>query len=170
MTDEALPLAGLRVVDLSRALAGPFCAMILADLGAEVVKIEPTPEGEMVRKWGPFKDGISVYYLSIHRNKRSLAVNFRDARGLELVLDDKMRVCDVERQKLARRELVVEPVHRPILKIGQRIVARDERRRDGRKHHDEHDGDAEPGASIGAQVARGAAHSGFPSSGGVSGR
>jgi len=82
---QALPLAGLRVVDLSRALAGPFCAMILADLGADVVKIEPTPQGEMVRKWGPFKDGISVYYLSIHRNKRSLAVNFRDARGLELI-------------------------------------------------------------------------------------
>ncbi len=82
---EKLPLAGLRVVDLSRALAGPFCAMILADLGADVVKVEPTPDGEMVRKWGPFKDGISVYYLSIHRNKRSLAVNFRDARGLELI-------------------------------------------------------------------------------------
>lgn len=82
---EPLPLAGLRVVDLSRALAGPFCSMILADLGAEVVKIEPLPEGEMVRKWGPFKDGISVYYLSIHRNKRSLAVNFRDPRGLELI-------------------------------------------------------------------------------------
>jgi crotonobetainyl-CoA:carnitine CoA-transferase CaiB-like acyl-CoA transferase len=82
---DSLPLAGLRVLDLSRALAGPFCAMILADLGADVVKIEPTPEGEMVRKWGPFKDGISVYYLSIHRNKRSLAVNFRDPRGLELI-------------------------------------------------------------------------------------
>jgi formyl-CoA transferase len=82
---DSLPLSGLRVVDLSRALAGPFCAMILADLGADVVKIEPTPEGEMVRKWGPFKDGISLYYLSIHRNKRSLAVNFRDARGLELI-------------------------------------------------------------------------------------
>jgi crotonobetainyl-CoA:carnitine CoA-transferase CaiB-like acyl-CoA transferase len=82
---EALPLAGLRVVDLSRALAGPFCAMILADLGADVVKIEPTPDGEMVRGWGPFQDGVSVYYLSIHRNKRSLAVNFRDARGLELI-------------------------------------------------------------------------------------
>lgn len=82
---DGLPLAGLRVLDLSRALAGPFCAMILADLGADVVKIEPTPEGEMVRKWGPFKDGISVYYLSIHRNKRSLAVNFRDPRGLELI-------------------------------------------------------------------------------------
>ncbi len=80
-----LPLAGLRVLDLSRALAGPFCAMILADLGADVIKIEPTPEGEMVRGWGPFKDGISVYYLSIHRNKRSLAVNFRDPEGLGLI-------------------------------------------------------------------------------------
>ena len=80
-----LPLAGLRVLDLSRALAGPFCAMILADLGADVIKIEPTPDGEMVRGWGPFKDGISVYYLSIHRNKRSLAVNFRDPAGLDLI-------------------------------------------------------------------------------------
>lgn len=59
--------------------------MILADLGADVVKIEPTPDGEMVRGWGPFKDGISVYYLSIHRNKRSLALNFRDPKGLDLI-------------------------------------------------------------------------------------
>jgi len=85
MSETELPLAGLRVLDLSRALAGPFCAMILADLGADVVKIEPAPDGEMIRGWGPFKDGISVYYLSIHRNKRSLAINFRDARGLDLI-------------------------------------------------------------------------------------
>ena len=85
MPPPPLPLAGLRVLDLSRALAGPFCAMILADLGADVIKIEPTPEGEMVRGWGPFKDGISVYYLSIHRNKRSLAINFRDPKGLALI-------------------------------------------------------------------------------------
>ena len=82
---SALPLAGLRVIDLSRALAGPFCATILADLGADVIKIEPSPDGEMVRGWGPFQDGISVYYLSIHRNKRSLAINFRDPKGLELI-------------------------------------------------------------------------------------
>ncbi|MBL8386472.1 MAG: CoA transferase [Burkholderiales bacterium] len=82
---SALPLAGLTVLDLSRALAGPFCATILADLGATVIKIEPTPDGEMVRGWGPFQDGISVYYLSIHRNKKSLAVNFRDPAGLELI-------------------------------------------------------------------------------------
>ena len=85
LPSASLPLAGLKVLDLSRALAGPFCGMILADLGADVIKIEPTPKGEMVRQWGPFKDEISVYYLSIHRNKRSLAVNFRDPRGLELI-------------------------------------------------------------------------------------
>ena len=83
--NRPLPLENLRVLDLSRALAGPFCAMILGDLGADVVKAEPSPEGEMIRKWGPFKDGISVYYLSIHRNKRSLAVDFRQPRGLELL-------------------------------------------------------------------------------------
>ena len=82
---SALPLAGLTVLDLSRALAGPFCATILADLGAEVIKIEPSPDGEMVRGWGPFQNGISVYYLSIHRNKKSLAVNFRDPAGLQLI-------------------------------------------------------------------------------------
>jgi crotonobetainyl-CoA:carnitine CoA-transferase CaiB-like acyl-CoA transferase len=80
-----LPLEGLIVLDLSRALAGPFCAMILADLGAEVIKVEPSPNGEMVHKWGPFKDGVSAYYLSIHRNKKSLALNFRDPRGIELL-------------------------------------------------------------------------------------
>jgi formyl-CoA transferase len=80
-----LPLAGVKVLDLTRALAGPFSTMILADLGADVIKVEPTPDGEMVRGWGPFKEGISAYYLSIHRNKRSLVVNFRDPLGLELL-------------------------------------------------------------------------------------
>jgi formyl-CoA transferase len=58
--------------------------MILADLGAEVIKVEP-PGGEMIRGWGPFKEGISVYYLSIHRNKRSLVVNFRNPKALDLL-------------------------------------------------------------------------------------
>ena len=89
----ALPLAGVKVLDLTRALAGPFCTMILADLGAEVIKVEPTG-GEMIRGWGPFKDGISVYYLSVHRNKRSLVVNFRDPAGLEL-LREMIRDVDV---------------------------------------------------------------------------
>lgn len=90
----ALPLAGVRVLDLSRALAGPFCSTILADMGADVVKVEPTPNGEMVRSWGPFKEGISIYYLSVNRNKRSLALDFR-APGAMALLADMASVADV---------------------------------------------------------------------------
>lgn len=82
---QALPLAGLRVLDLSRALSGPFCSMILGDLGAEVVKVEPAPHGDMVRQWGPFAEDTSVYYLSGNRNKKSVALNFRDPEGLAIV-------------------------------------------------------------------------------------
>ena len=78
----SLPLNGIRVLDLSRALAGPFCSMILGDLGADVVKVEPLPDGEMIRGWGPFDREISTYFLSVNRNKRSLALNFRDPEGL----------------------------------------------------------------------------------------
>jgi len=59
--------------------------MILGDLGADVVKIEPASSGDMVRSWGPFTEGISVYYLSVNRNKRSVAVDFRNAEGLGLI-------------------------------------------------------------------------------------
>ncbi len=81
------PLDQLRVLDLTRALSGPFCAMILADLGADVVKVEPLPDGEMVRSWGPFHEGIGVFYLSVNRNKRSLAVDFRSEAGRELIAE-----------------------------------------------------------------------------------
>ena len=80
-----LPLEGIRILDLTRALAGPFCTMILGDLGATVIKTEPTQGGDMSRSWGPYHDGIGVFYLSINRNKQSLAVNFREPRGLELL-------------------------------------------------------------------------------------
>ena len=59
--------------------------MVLGDLGADVVKVEPTIVGDMIREWGPYDQGISVYYLSANRNKRGVAVNFRDERGLELL-------------------------------------------------------------------------------------
>lgn len=78
----ALPLEGTRVLDLTRALAGPYCTMILADMGAEVIKVEPTPNGEMCRTWGPFEQGQSVYYTAVNRNKKSLAVDFRKPEGL----------------------------------------------------------------------------------------
>jgi crotonobetainyl-CoA:carnitine CoA-transferase CaiB-like acyl-CoA transferase len=86
-TERNLPLASVSVLDLSRALAGPYCAMILGDLGADVVKVEPTPSGEMIRSWGPFDRGISVYYLSVNRNKRSLALNFRSPEAIGLLRD-----------------------------------------------------------------------------------
>lgn len=80
-----LPLSGLRVLDLTRALSGPFCTMILGDLGADVVKVEPIPGGDMIRSWGPFDHGISTYYLSANRNKRSIAVDFRHAEALGIL-------------------------------------------------------------------------------------
>src|SRR3954469_3818332 len=81
----SLPLSGVKVLDLTRALSGPFCSMILADLGAEVIKVEPSPGGDMVRQWGPFDQGISVYYLSANRNKKAIAVYFRKPQGLSLI-------------------------------------------------------------------------------------
>lgn len=89
-----LPLQGLKVLDLSRALAGPFCAMILGDLGADVTKVEPTPAGEMIRGWGPFDRGVSVYFLSVNRNKRSLALDFRKPDAIPL-LRRMALTCDV---------------------------------------------------------------------------
>jgi crotonobetainyl-CoA:carnitine CoA-transferase CaiB-like acyl-CoA transferase len=89
-----MPLAGLRVIDLTRALSGPFCSMILADLGADIVKIEPLPDGEMSRAWGPFDHGVSTYFLSTNRNKRGIAVDFRKPEGLALIRE-LMRSADV---------------------------------------------------------------------------
>jgi crotonobetainyl-CoA:carnitine CoA-transferase CaiB-like acyl-CoA transferase len=83
--DETLPLAGMRVLDLSRALSGPFCAAILGDFGADVIKVEPTPNGDMIRSWGPFDRGESAYYLSGNRNKRGIGVNFRSEEGRGLL-------------------------------------------------------------------------------------
>ncbi len=79
------PLAGMRVLDISRALSGPFCSQILGDLGADVIKVEPLPDGDMIRSWGPFDRDQSAYYLSSNRNKRSMLLNFRSKEGLELL-------------------------------------------------------------------------------------
>ena len=79
------PLAGVRVVDLTRALSGPFATMILGDLGATVVKIEPADGGDMTRAWGPFAADQSTYYLSANRSKLSLALDFRHPDGLAAI-------------------------------------------------------------------------------------
>ena len=81
-----LPLEGLRVLDLTRALAGPFCSQMLGDMGADVLKVEQPGVGDNARGWGPpFQGGESSYFLSINRNKRSLALNLRDERGAEVL-------------------------------------------------------------------------------------
>lgn len=78
-------LQGIKVVELSRALSGPFCSMVLADLGADVIKVEPGPSGDMSRTWGPFDRGVSTYYLSCNRNKRGVCIDFRQPEGLAAI-------------------------------------------------------------------------------------
>lgn len=80
-------LSGFRVLDLSRALTGPFCSMILGDLGAEIVKVEP-PGGDETRFWGPpFLNGESAYFMCVNRNKRSIVIDLKNAAGKELLLE-----------------------------------------------------------------------------------
>ena len=76
-----MPLSGIRVVDLTRILAGPFCSMLLADMGAEVVKIETPGGGDPVRRQGAIRDGLSWYFAAFNRNKRSLTLNLRHEEG-----------------------------------------------------------------------------------------
>jgi len=77
-------LKGLRILDLSHTLAGPMATMILADLGAEVVKVE-SPVGDETRSWAPFVNGESAYFLSINRGKKSIVVNLKKPKGREII-------------------------------------------------------------------------------------
>jgi len=82
------PLAGVRVADLSRVLAGPYCTMVLADLGANVVKVERPQGGDETRSWGPpFAGGEAAYYLSVNRGKRSCALDLSQPEGRALALE-----------------------------------------------------------------------------------
>lgn len=76
-----MPLSGIRVVDLTRILAGPFCTMMLADMGADVVKVETPGVGDPLRQQGVKKDGLSWYFAAFNRNKRSLSLNLRSDEG-----------------------------------------------------------------------------------------
>ncbi|HKV99434.1 MAG TPA: CoA transferase [Vicinamibacterales bacterium] len=93
MTDA--PLAGVTILDLSRVLAGPFCTMLAADMGARVIKIEHPERGDDTRAWGPpFQDGESAYFLSVNRNKESVAIDFKTADGRR-ILDELIARADV---------------------------------------------------------------------------
>jgi crotonobetainyl-CoA:carnitine CoA-transferase CaiB-like acyl-CoA transferase len=88
-------LGGIRVVDLTTSVAGPYCAMLLGDMGADVLKIERPGMGDDARAWGPpFIDGESLWFLSVNRNKRSVALNYTTPRG-RAALNATIKACDV---------------------------------------------------------------------------
>ncbi|XP_018415169.1 PREDICTED: succinate--hydroxymethylglutarate CoA-transferase isoform X2 [Nanorana parkeri] len=93
--DNVRPLEGVKILDLTRVLAGPFATMILGDLGAEVIKVEKPGSGDDTRSWGPpFVGTESTYFLSVNRNKKSIAVNMKDPKGTKIIKDI-TQACDV---------------------------------------------------------------------------
>jgi crotonobetainyl-CoA:carnitine CoA-transferase CaiB-like acyl-CoA transferase len=93
--DPSGPLAGVRVLDASRVLAGPFCGQLLGDLGADVIKIEQPGAGDETRGWGPpFAGPLSAYYLSCNRNKRAITLDLANEKG-QAILHDLVRRSDV---------------------------------------------------------------------------
>jgi crotonobetainyl-CoA:carnitine CoA-transferase CaiB-like acyl-CoA transferase len=79
------PLKGIRVLDLTRVLAGPYCAMLLGDMGAEVIKVEEPGKGDDTRGWPPFAGGESTYFMSVNRNKKSVTLNLKAPEGRDLL-------------------------------------------------------------------------------------
>src|SRR5215468_1007829 len=77
------PLHGIRVIDLTRVVAGPYCTMMLGDMGAEVLKIEEPRHGDDSRGWGPFVGGWSSFFLELNRSKKSVALDLKSASGAE---------------------------------------------------------------------------------------
>lgn len=88
------PLSGIRVLDMTRVLAGPFCSMILGDLGAEIIKVEEIEQGDPARAVAPFVNGVSHFHLAVNRNKKGIAVDVRTEAGRQIVLD-LAKHCDV---------------------------------------------------------------------------
>nr|XP_031535663.1 succinate--hydroxymethylglutarate CoA-transferase isoform X4 [Vicugna pacos] len=94
-TDNMKPLEGVKILDLTRVLAGPYATMNLGDLGAEVIKVERPGTGDDTRTWGPpFVGTESTYFLSVNRNKKSIAVNIKDPKGVKII-KELAAVCDV---------------------------------------------------------------------------
>lgn len=88
-------LEGIRILDLSRVLAGPYSTMILGDLGAEVIKVEAPGGSDDTRSWGPpFKNGVSAYYLSINRNKKSITIDLKSEEGIKKI-QELIKISDV---------------------------------------------------------------------------
>src|SRR6267143_1232440 len=122
-TDPHGPLSGVRVLDASRVLAGPFCGQVLGDLGADVIKVERPGAGDETRSWGPpFADDLSAYYLSCNRNKRGITLDLAQPEGMS-IFHDLVRRSDVlvENFKAASAEkLGLSP--EKLLEINPRLV------------------------------------------------
>ena len=80
-----LPLEGIKIIDLTAAVSGPFCTQLLGDFGANIIKIEPPKKGDMLREVGPFMDQESYYFLQNNRNKRSMTLNLKTEKGVEIL-------------------------------------------------------------------------------------
>ena len=78
------PLSGITIIDLSRILAGPYCTLLLAELGARVIKVEPPGQGDDARQYGPFKNGKSAYFVSVNRGKESIALDLKSPAGRDI--------------------------------------------------------------------------------------
>ena len=91
------PLHGLRVIDLTRVLAGPYCAMMLGDMGADVIKVEEPSHGDDTRAWAPFRDGVSTFFLGLNRSKRSVGLDLKTPAG-----------ADALRALLAEADVLIE--------------------------------------------------------------
>src|SRR5688572_5782029 len=108
------PLEDIKVLDLTHALAGPFCSTMLADFGAQVIKVEPPGHGDIARGWGaPLPGGETAYFVSLHRHKRGIVIDFKKAEGKELffklvekadVVLENYRVGAIERLGLGYEE------------------------------------------------------------------
>ncbi len=85
MTNNSGILKGMTVLDCSQILAGPYCSMILADMGARVIKIEKPKGGDDIRTWGPFKNGESVGFMNLNRNKESIVIDFKSPEGIDVM-------------------------------------------------------------------------------------
>jgi crotonobetainyl-CoA:carnitine CoA-transferase CaiB-like acyl-CoA transferase len=120
MRKASAPLAGIRVIDLTRVLAGPFCSMMLGDMGAEVIKVEEPARGDDTRSWQPFLGGEATYFLSVNRNKKSLTLNLKAPDGQAIL-----------RKLVARSDVLLEnfrPGTMERLGLGYSALAKTNRR------------------------------------------
>src|SRR5437762_5286171 len=123
ITDPHGPLAGIRVLDASRVLAGPFCGQILGDLGAEVIKVERPGAGDETRAWGPpFLGSLSAYYLSCNRSKKALTLDLSRPEGVKL-FHELVRRADILLENFRPASAVrlgVDP--QQLLKLNPRLI------------------------------------------------